>query len=288
MKNKTMKNLTRNHFGFSLIETMLAAGILGVGLVLIAMVFPVGIKLTSVATERTVGAIAADEAFAKIKLWGFPRTWPTLTNQTCADYRELLNTQYAGYPGWSIKDISWSEFLYPSDDNIGQPRVYHWSALCRALDDKQVQITVFVTRKVAENIQFRSTINSGVGPLPGSLQAWPSPVVVSLKYDGTPRELKIGVLLWGDEHEFLNGGMVLLEDRTGRLYTIEQVRDSDGDGQRETLVLSQPWQWPGYELNPDAPPAAAQTNLRFWVVPPGIGSSRNPVIAVRQKVMRID
>jgi prepilin-type N-terminal cleavage/methylation domain-containing protein len=53
------------HNGFSLTEVLLATGVLAIGLVMIAMVFPVGVKLTSTATERTVAATAANEAFAK-------------------------------------------------------------------------------------------------------------------------------------------------------------------------------------------------------------------------------
>jgi hypothetical protein len=47
----------------------MAAGILAIGFMLIAMVFPVGIKLTASATEKTIGVIAAKEAEAKLKLY---------------------------------------------------------------------------------------------------------------------------------------------------------------------------------------------------------------------------
>ena len=56
--------------GFSLAEVMMATGILAIGFVFIASVFPVGVKLTAVATEQTIAPIVADEAFAKIKLYG--------------------------------------------------------------------------------------------------------------------------------------------------------------------------------------------------------------------------
>ena len=48
----------------------MAAGILLVGFLLIAGTFPVGVKLTAVATERTIGVVAAEEAMAKIHLYG--------------------------------------------------------------------------------------------------------------------------------------------------------------------------------------------------------------------------
>ena len=259
---------------------MLATGILGVGLVLIAMVFPVGIKLTSITTERTIGAIAADEAFAKIKLWGLPKAenWPVLPNQTSVGFLRLLNAKNAGLPGWSAADLSWKEFLYESNEDSDRQRVYHWSALCRKLSDNEVQVTVFVTRKVAPNIQFRSSENLGAGPLPATSQPWPSPVTLPLRYDeGNPKELKIVTLLWGDEYDFFSAGTVLVDDRSGKLYYVQETQDNDGDGRRETLVLRAPY----------VPPEAGD-NFRFWVIPPGIGSPRNPVIAVRQKVMRLE
>ena len=60
------------HNGFSLTEVLLAAGILTVGFILIAGTLPVGVKLTAMGTQRTIGAVAADEAFAKIQLYGVP------------------------------------------------------------------------------------------------------------------------------------------------------------------------------------------------------------------------
>ena len=57
--NRRLKNN-----GFSLTEVLLAAGILVIGFMLIAGTLPVGIKLTAIGTERTIGAVAADEAEA--------------------------------------------------------------------------------------------------------------------------------------------------------------------------------------------------------------------------------
>ncbi|GAF90301.1 unnamed protein product, partial [marine sediment metagenome] len=57
------------HKGFSLAEVLLAISTLAVGVLFVAGVFPVGIHLTTVAIERTIAVIAADEAFAKIKLY---------------------------------------------------------------------------------------------------------------------------------------------------------------------------------------------------------------------------
>ena len=61
---------TCRHDGFSLTEVLLATGILAMGFVLIAMIFPAGIKLTSLAAEKTLGPAIAEEAIAKMQIYG--------------------------------------------------------------------------------------------------------------------------------------------------------------------------------------------------------------------------
>lgn len=73
--------------GFSLTEVLISAGILAVGFMLIATVFPVGIHLTALSTERNIGATAADEAFAKLMIYGVEPTSLPPTGQ-CTVYSE--------------------------------------------------------------------------------------------------------------------------------------------------------------------------------------------------------
>jgi prepilin-type N-terminal cleavage/methylation domain-containing protein len=58
----------RKNNGFSLMEMLLSIGVLSVGMIFIAGVFPVAIHFSTVSTERTIAAVVADEAFAKIKI----------------------------------------------------------------------------------------------------------------------------------------------------------------------------------------------------------------------------
>ena len=69
----------RKNDGFSLTEVLMSVGILTVGLIFVAGVFPVGIHFATIATERTIAAVVADEAFAKIRLYELDFTssgWP--------------------------------------------------------------------------------------------------------------------------------------------------------------------------------------------------------------------
>ncbi len=56
--------------GFSLTEVLLATGILAMGFMLIALVFPAGMKLTAMAAEKTLAPVIAEEAAALVRLYG--------------------------------------------------------------------------------------------------------------------------------------------------------------------------------------------------------------------------
>ncbi|MHC5074855.1 MAG: type IV pilus modification PilV family protein [Planctomycetota bacterium] len=55
--------------GFSLIEVLISIGILAVGILLVASVFPVALHFATEATERTISSAIAEEAFSKLKLF---------------------------------------------------------------------------------------------------------------------------------------------------------------------------------------------------------------------------
>ena len=63
-----MNGLTRTK-GFSLTEILISIGILAVGILLVAGVFPVALHFATETTERTIATAVADEAFAKIQLY---------------------------------------------------------------------------------------------------------------------------------------------------------------------------------------------------------------------------
>jgi prepilin-type N-terminal cleavage/methylation domain-containing protein len=254
-------NHTQDAKGFSLTEVLLAVGILAVGMLFIAGVFPVSIHLTTIASERTIAAVVADEAFAKIKLYGLlpaaDANW-SATGQSPFEY--VASTQppadYFAYPST------------PTDDPTSKR--YWWSAVCRRIDLNDVQVTVFVSRKAGMVSQYwvRDPLN-----LPALKRiARPLPVYISVSAapSGRPDERLIADLVPADgidETTFINDGYTIVDDTTGNIY---RVLERYIPPNNYVIRLDRSW----------------QGNTLVWVVPPPVGGGRYPCIAVYQKVMR--
>jgi hypothetical protein len=240
-----MKNELKNS-GFSLTEVLLAVGTFAIGMIFISGTFLTGIYFATIATERTIAAIAADEAFAKIKLYGVSLTNPNLVVDRLTSF-EVLNP------------IAVDEFAYPSTKRLARKQ-YYWSALCRQVDsnptNRLVQVTVFISRKVGN----RSTYPGGA--------VRPVPVEVGVStVTGVGNENKLTINVPGEEI-FINGGRTIVDNQTGRLYRVLQ-RDANAPN---IIVLDRVWQ--------------GGLNDSVWVVPPPLGGGKYPCIAIYQKVIR--
>lgn len=240
-----MRN-TRKYRGFSLIEVLLAVSTLAIGMIFIGGTFLTGIYFATISTERTIAAVAADEAFAKIRLYGINLTDPNLVVDQLAPL-EALNT------------IAAEEFSYPSIASLAEKQ-YYWSALCRQVGSgpakRLVQVTVFVSRKVGNSTKY-----------PGGSQK-PAPIKVGVStVAGAGNENKLTINVAGEEI-FINGGSTIADNQTGRLYRVWQ-RDPAAPN---IIVLDRPW--------------LEGSNSSVWVVPPPVGGGRYPCIAIYQKVIR--
>lgn len=239
-----MRNKQR-HKGFSLTEVLLAVGTLAIGMIFIGGTFLTGIHLSTISTERTIAAVIADEAFAKIRLYGIDVTDPNLATNRLTRF-EALNP------------VAQTEFAYPST-NTQPGKQYYWSALCRPVASdptgRLVQITLLISRKVGSGTTYPG---GGTRPVPVMV------AVSSVAGAGNENRLAITNAA---EQTYINGGSTLVDDQSGMLYRVLQ-RDADAPN---VAVLDKAWQ------------AGAAGSV--WVVPPPVGGGKYPCIAVYQKVI---
>ena len=173
----------------------MAVGILSIGMMLIATMFPVGIYLTGVGVERTMASIIYDEAVAKIRLYGLPGL-PSGTG----DYETQLGTA----------NIDPCEFSYPSVDPCTTNPQYYWSALYKQLSGNEYQITVFVARKTSSNLTYKSKFYN-------------RPRVIDVNVQdvlGKSNELNV----FDGNEAYVNSSATIFDTKTAQLYrVIERV-----------------------------------------------------------------
>jgi type II secretory pathway pseudopilin PulG len=256
-----MRKSRGSNNGFSLAEVLLAIGTISVGMLFIAGVFPIGIHFATIASERTIAAVVADEAFAKIRLcaMGDPNIpfddidLTTLVPDELRDYTQAV----------AVNPV---EFSYPSDPNMNfDSKHFYWSALCRRADrdpsSRLVQVTVFVSRKVGSGTMYQG--------MPGN---WPVPVPVEVDVYVIPGSDELFITGTTGNKTFINDGCTIVDNRTGRIYRVLE-RYKGVPPIDQVIKLDRPWR------------GGALPGL-VWVVPPPVGGGRYPCIAVYQRVIR--
>jgi len=200
--------------GFSLTEILLAVATLGIGMLFIAGTFLTGIHFSTIATEQTTAAVAVDEAFAKIRLYGV-----NLSN--------LAADQLKPYE--ALRPIDPNEFAYPSTNIDASQKQYYWSALCRRLDSsidtRLVQVTIFVSRKVGSAALYRG----GAGR--------PIPMQVEVGISGITGSNSL-TITEADKKTWINDGYTIVDNKTGQIYRVVE-RSAD---QPNLVILDRPWQ----------------------------------------------
>jgi type II secretory pathway pseudopilin PulG len=290
-------------WGFSVAEVLIAVGILAVAMMLIAGVFPVGIRFTQISIDRTTAAIVANEAFAKIQLCA--QILPDVNN---AKITELSFTEQRDFNDWfdtldSLDDylVDANTFSYPTDNDINFPdKQYCWSALLRSLDSvsdpniepvRDVQVTIFVSRRAGPAAKYYipdlssfgipayGSFTLNVAELPSALRIKVEKVVPS----GRANELEITDPA---EKTFINDGDLIVDDPTGRIYRVVERYKSPND---DLILLDKDFVEDDWQGNPP------QVSSRFvWVVAPGTNvatgqmsvSGKSPCVGIYQKVIR--
>ena len=278
-----MRKLQNNN-GFSLTEVLFAIGTLAVGMLFIAGTFPVAIYFSTIATERTIAAVVADEAFAKIRLYADPNEYDDFNdidiNYLGIDWQTRFN-DFSAFP--ATFGIDPNAFAYPSDPGINvSEKKYYWSAICRLVDPntRLVQVTVFVSRKIGSGATYWHRNSDR------TLNQWFYPVPIDVEVSQIPsdaNELSIIDFDPGDavdEKTFINDGYTIVDNQTGQIYRVlERYADDPRTAavrEDEMILLDRPW-------GPGIVPGRV---WRVWVVPPPANGGRYPCIAIYQKVIR--
>lgn len=269
MRVLPVRKLQKNN-GFSLTEVLFAVATLAIGMLFIAGTFPVAIYFSTIATERTIAAVAADEAFAKVRLYAIGSPNDPNDDISLAALKVDQHT-YFNDPNVLPFGIDPNEFAYPSDRRINiSEKKYFWSALCRRVDltTELVQVTVFVSRKIGSGATYwvREPITRALDPM-GSL--YPIPIDVQVSQAG-PDELSIN-FVDPVEKTFINDGYTIVDDETGQIYRVLERYAAPDDNR---IQLDRPWV-------PGIVPLG-----KVWVVPPPANGGRYPCIAVYQKIIR--
>ncbi len=241
-----MKSVAKNN-GFSLTEVLMAVGILSVGLMLIATMFPVALYLTSVSVERTMAAIVADEAFAKIQLYKFGNISPLPSG--IGDYENTLNT--------GIIRIDPCEFSYNPAQALANPQ-YYWSAVYRQIAGSNYQITVFIARKTNAGLTYPDPADFS-----SSVPA-PRPIQIPVSVSAAPDEDKLA--LSAGQEKFVNPPAAIVDNATGKIYRVIDRRNA-------TVTIDRKWE-------------DATGSADIWLIPPPNTGGRNADIEVYQRIIR--
>ncbi len=257
----------RRQSGFSLTETLLAVATLAIGLTFIAGTFLTGVYFSTTSTERTVAAVAADEALAKVRIYGLDPNNANLKTDGCTPYEQLVT-------------LPAEEFLYPSTRE--EPaRQYSWAVLCRRLGPagRLVQCTVFVSRQTAGATYWTRKTGADAPQLGTPNPDLPRPLRVNLVQEAGATNLNEVSIQDAvstdtvDERTFINDGSVLVDDKTGQIYRVLERYAS----QQNKIRLDRAW---------TGGPLGAPAGGWVWVVPPAASGGRDPTVAVYQEVLR--
>lgn len=211
--------------GFSLMEVLLAVGILAVGMLFIAGVFPVSIHMTTVSSERTIAAVVAEEAFAKIRLNG-------------------INFSGLSYANQALYVLASEEYAYPSTPTSDpNSKKFWWSALCRRVDVNDVQVTIFVSRKAGANARFFS-------PDPNR------PVAVQVDVAGGVGSYELTITGITGNKTYINDGSTIVNNSTGQIHRVLQRYASPDN----VIRLDSPWQGTTTRVWAVPPPATGGRN----------------------------
>lgn len=281
---------------FSLVEVLIAMGILAVSMIFILGAFPLAILWNNRATEKTIASSVAKEAFAKVKIYAVGAKAPD-PNYIVDDilYGQITDSQMVDFSDGSLWNLispplpatfgpKKDDFVYPSDGKIADydQKQYSWQALCRYLTPfnpvgpvPDVQMTVFICRKTSPNQRFYD----------GS-QFMERPVAVKISITKVGLDVLQIVNAGGpapavDDRPMFKTGAVIVDDATGDVYRIREIKDADSPKiEARLLVLDRDFNSMSTDIWVVAPPAKMISGKIYYM-------GKNPCVGVYQKIMKL-
>jgi type II secretory pathway pseudopilin PulG len=196
MKTYLVKNHLPRHRAFSLMEVLLAVFILGIGLIMVITIFPVGAEWTRQSTETSVSQTIAQNAFAIVK------THYGRGGDLQGQLAGITTTTLQPLPGFTNIPVTERCYLHGSPSPFPVPAdkvancTYYWTALGRLSPDplssssltKKYEIYILVFNKGArEHLYTPSVLPTGFTEITGSgatsIRDQTNPMVNSITID---------------------------------------------------------------------------------------------------------
>jgi hypothetical protein len=156
----------------------------------------------------------------------------------------------------SLSPIPFGEYAYPSTGGDLNQKKYFWSAECRRVGPTDVQVTVFVSRKIGITTSYPNPIDT----------SRPIAIDVNVTSAAGSYELTLNNI----DKNLINDGYTIVDNVYGQIYRVLERYRPPND---VVIRLDKDWQGgalPGH----------------VWVVSPPANGGRYPCIAVYQKIMR--
>ena len=215
--------------GLSLIEIMIAIGILAVSMMLIAAAFPAGVAMSIAVSDETTSQAVFEEAISVIQDEYSVSKPPTGT---------LNNTEYKVI---SDDDIGGSE-----NRKFGTTEIFSWSALIRQMEatgpmGNLCQVIIVVSRQPSGSLSFDNN-GSGTSTIPE---------LCSVNCTGTADERMLTIADAGEFDSVPSAGYII-DSQTGAIYSI--ISRNEGPPSDTVTLLT-------------ALPNDISPGRDFWVVP---------------------
>lgn len=269
--------------GFSLAEVMIAIGILGIGMLMVATTFPVGLDQTRIAMQETMAPLVSDEIYATLNLLLEDHSQRVLVGGSRYNLADLIRasatapfadhlTDRIFVPGDSFDLNGWflgtdpkaqgaptpPATLYPSVLRSPTLAAHYSSALLyrfpKLPDASQVEVVAFVARGGLVRLE-----EIGAEPVPVQ------PTVIHIP--DNPAKGYTGARI---ARELLPGTSIVAFDGS-RYYVL-----STAPTQAEVTVD-----------RPFFPGAAATSTLPIWRVAPDASTGASPLIHVYSRNVRV-